>query len=206
MYQSCCAATCGPVSRDRAIPRCTPSWCYHTSSHRQNRGGLWRISRFRINMTITTILRWTASRSMRRPSTHTLRSSSSHRVEMRRQMAKIPLLIGTVAHLSQLPPEPDNGGWRAHHEILRVAEYQGSKDCCTRLRVGEKDGDEAERCDPGRERFIFFVSDPHTNSRIQFRGDHFLNAGDTHLSREVHSRIQDFKPSSFWLCEWPPVG
>ena len=55
------------------------------------------------------------------------------------------------AGLSQLLPDPVNGGCRAHHEILRVAEYQGSKDCCTHLRVGEKADDEAERCDPGRE-------------------------------------------------------
>ena len=41
------------------------------------------------------------------------------------------------------------------------------------------------------------VSNPHKNSRILFRGDHFLKAGDTHLSSEVHSRIQEFKPSSF---------
>ena len=49
---------------------------------------------------------------------------------------------------------------------------------------------------------IFFlnVSNPHKNSRIQFRGDHFLKAGDTHLSCEVHSRIQEFRPSSFFDC------
>ena len=41
------------------------------------------------------------------------------------------------------------------------------------------------------------VSNPHINSRIQFRGDLILKAGDTHLSSEVHSRIQEFKPSSF---------
>ena len=31
----------------------------------------------------------------------------------------------------------------------------------------------------------------------------FFVAGDTHLS---NAYIQEFKPSSLWLCEWPPVG
>ena len=44
------------------------------------------------------------------------------------------------------------------------------------------------------------VSNPHKNSRIQFRGDHFLKADDMQLSRDVQSRIQEFKPSYFFGC------
>ena len=57
------------------------------------------------------------------------------------------LLTGSVktkvtasgACLSQLVPEPDNGGCMVHREILRVEKHQGSRDCCTRVRVGGDD-------------------------------------------------------------------
>ena len=74
------------------------------------------------------------------------------------------------ARPSQLLPEPNNGGCRVQREILRVATHQGSRDCCTHLRVGEEDGD-SEGNVMTQEQLIFTnlfnVSNPHKNSRIQ---------------------------------------